>query len=166
MNVFFKQDRNMLFHFLLLTISLLLSSQSLYAETGESGHDHGHHGESDSTLSLNEGEKWKTDAPLRQGMQKINHAFMSLAPAFHNDTLTKPEAVQLAKSINQQVDYLIANCKLEPKADTSLHVLISELLEGASVVSKQPLSMQGMPRIHKALMQYPDYFDHSGWSEN
>ncbi|HBS26019.1 MAG TPA: hypothetical protein DD827_02640 [Gammaproteobacteria bacterium] len=146
---------------------LLLMSCSKEPEiTPEQAHHHGHEhdGHTASTLSLNQGEKWQTDVPLRQGMQSINDAAMSATTDFHHDALTKEDAAELAKHITGQVDYLINNCKLEPQADATLHVLIGDLLGGADVLSKQPLSSQGLPRIIQALQLYPDYFNHENWS--
>ena len=133
----------------------------LYAQTD--AHHHGHDEHAASALSLNQGKKWQTDAPLRKGMQSIKHAAMSAADAFHHDALTKPDAEKLASHINGQVDYLVANCKLEPQADATLHVLIGDLLSGADALSKQPLSSEGLPKIVKVLQIYPDYFEHQGW---
>lgn len=143
-----------------ICLSLLIN-----APAGAAGeHDHGHDAHAASTLSLDHGKKWQTDAPLRKGMMSIKHEAMNAADAFHHDALTKPDAEKLAKHITGQVDYLVENCKLEPQADATLHVLIGDLLSGADALSKQPLSSEGLPRIVKVLQLYPDYFDHQGWS--
>jgi len=138
----------------------------LLAETELTDHQHSHSQDqhADSGLSLNQGEKWKTDAPLRQGMQSINEAAMNAVLAYHNQTLTKMDGEKLAKDINEQVNYLVANCKLEPAADATLHVLIGDLLTAAAEVNKDSLSRQGLPIIIKVLQLYPDYFDHQGWT--
>ena len=146
---------------------LFTNTGSLQAETSMSDHQHSH-GQSEHTasgLSLDHGQKWKTDAPLRQGMQSISDAVMNAVPAYHHDTLTKPDAEQLASHINDQVNYLITNCKLEPGADATLHVLIGDLLTAATRVSNEPLSAQGMPHLVKTLRLYPDYFEHQGWNK-
>lgn len=141
---------------------LLTSTGTLLAETDmtEHQHSHGHADNAISGLSLDNGEKWQTDAPLRQAMQHINSAVMAAVPAYHHETLTKTEAETLAKEITSQVDYIIANCKLEPAADASLHVLIGDLLSAADKASKEPLSAQGMPRLVETLQLYQDYFEH------
>lgn len=140
----------------------LLITMPVMAETSE--HDaHQHEGHAASALSLNQGAKWHSDAPLRQGMQSINDAVINAVPDFHRDALTKPDAEKLASHINKQVEYLVANCKLEPQADAVLHVFIGDLLAGADELAKQPLSMQGLPRIVGVLQQYPNYFDQPGW---
>ncbi len=139
----------------------------MQAETSMADHQHSH-GQSEHTasgLSLDHGQKWKTDVPLRKGMQSISDAVMNSVPAYHHDTLNKADAEQLASHINDQVNYLIANCKLEPGADATLHVLIGELLTAATKVSSEPSSPQGMPHLVKTLQLYPDYFEHQGWNK-
>lgn len=144
----------------------LINTDVLLAETDITDHQHSHSQvqHADSGLSLNHGEKWKTDAPLRQGMQSINEAAMNAIPAYHHQTLTKMDGTKLAKDINEQVNYMVANCKLEPAADATLHVLIGDLLTAAAEVDKDPLSQQGLPNIIKTLQLYPEYFDHQGWT--
>ena len=152
---------------LISSVIFFANTGHLQAETSVSDHQH-NHGQSEHTasgLSLDQGQKWKTDAPLRQGMQSINDAVMKTVPAYHDETLTKTDAEQLARHINDQVNYLIANCKLEPGADATLHVLIGDLLTAATKVENEPLSHQGMPHLVKTLQLYPDYFEHHGWNE-
>lgn len=140
---------------------LLLTAMPTVAQN--SAHQHSDHGA--PALTLNNGQKWQSDGPLRQGMEKINNAVIKAVPAFHQDTLTKFDAEQLANEINQQVEYLVQNCKLSPQADAVLHVIIADLVAGANVLTTHPLSMQGLPRIVGALQQYPKYFEQPQWHE-
>ena len=89
-------------------------------------HGHGHDHEAGGGLQLNAGQKWQTDQPLREGMERIRGLVIAASPA---GSASDMEA--LANGIQQQVDYLIANCNLQPAADETLHVMISDLLEGA-----------------------------------
>lgn len=147
-----------------VSLSLFFSAP-LKAETGaDEMHDHGHDEHAASALSLDHGKKWQTDAPLRKGMMSIRHEAMNAADAFHQHALSQSQADSLAKHIHAQVEYLVENCKLEPQADATLHVLIGDLLAGAGALAEQPLSNQGLPRIIKALQLYPDYFEHPGWA--
>lgn len=155
---------NPLKKFMMLLVSASLSlaiSAPLRAQT-EHGHAHGHD-EHAAALTLDQGRRWQTDAPLRTGMQSIRDAVMRLVPAFHHGALTSGDAEALARHVNDQVTYLVNNCKLEPKADATLHVLIGELLSAADTLTRAPLSAQGLPRMVKVLQLYPDYFDHQGW---
>jgi len=150
---------------LLCSFFIFFNSGTLLAETNAIDHQHSHEDHASSGLSLDHGNKWKTDAPLRLGMQSINDAVMKAAPAYHNEMLTKKDANKLSRQINDQVNYLIENCKLEPGADATLHVLIGDFLTGAVTLSNEPLSPQGLPHIVKALQLYPDYFEHERWNK-
>ena len=144
----------------LCVVSAALLAQ---APTGHEAHHDHHHDKHAAELSLDHGKKWQTDAPLRQGMQRIRDAALQAVPAFHQDRFSQTDAAKLAAHIRAQVDYLVEHCKLEPRADASLHALIGELLLGADTLEREPLSMQGLPGIIQTLRVYPDYFDHPGW---
>ena len=148
---------------LLSAISLTVACP-LKAENSRVNHHH-HNEQAMPVLKLDQGKKWSIDEPLRQGMESINAAVKNTVGAFHSNALTSQDANKLSKHINDQVSFLISNCKLTPQADETLHVLISDLLSGADKLSKQPLSNQGLPVIVKALHFYPKYFEHSDWKQ-
>lgn len=146
-------------------LALALGGSLLVAPPVHAQHEHEHEHEAHATtgLSLNDGARWATDEPLRTGMQRIRDA---AAPAIHAGphSLSKEAATTLAAAVREQVNYLVANCKLEPKADAVLHVLIAELLGGAEALERDPHAEGGLPRIEQALRQYPEYFEHAGWA--
>lgn len=122
-------------------------------------HGHGHSHGAVSRLQLNIGQKWETDQPLREGMERIRGLVTAA-----NAPGSPSEMQALANGIQQQVDYLIANCKLPPAADETLHVMIADLLQGAELVTKKNDPTRGIATMRRALETYPKYFDHAGWS--
>lgn len=65
-----------------------------------------------------------------------------------------------------QVSYMVTNCKLEPKADAQLHVLIGEMMKGAEVMEgKQPgvQKTTGLVAVARAVNAYGEHFSHPGW---
>jgi hypothetical protein len=134
---------------LISSFVILANAASLRAEMDITGNLHSHEQNENVTseLSLDHGKKWQTDAPLCQGMQSINDAVMRAVPAYHQATFTETDADELAREINGQVNYLVINCKLEPGADATLHVLIGDLLTGVAEISNNPLSSQGVPHL-------------------
>ncbi|MCA1804930.1 MAG: hypothetical protein LC646_06250, partial [Xanthomonadaceae bacterium] len=116
-------------------------------------------------LVLNEGERWTTDAALREGMERVHATFVEVLPAYQRGEFTPEAATDTARAIDDHVAFLVENCKLEPAADAVLHVLVGELLQGAEALRQAPQSGEGLPRIHAALRDYPRYFDHPGWEE-
>lgn len=128
---------------------------------GPAEHDHGQHGMPE--LGLNDGKRWATDAPLRQGLERIRDGVAPIVAASTARPLTKDEATALSGAIKDQVQFLVENCKLEPRADAALHVLLNDFLQGADALAADPASKAGIKRVVKALNLYPQYFDHQGW---
>ena len=117
----------------------------------------------DAALMLDHGKPWATDTPLRQGMSQIRDAVQSATPEFQKGKLSRARAKVLAKSIETSVNFMLTNCKLEPEADASLHVILVQLLSAANEVKLDPQTKNGMPRMHEVLGKYPLYFDQPGW---
>lgn len=113
--------------------------------------------------SLNDGRRWETDLPLRTGMQRIRDAVDQAFVAYADNRLTSAETKALSATVQENVNYLIANCKLPPKVDAMLHVLITELLSAAAHVGEKHADREGWERMGQALRRYSEYFDHPGW---
>lgn len=118
-------------------------------------HDHDHGSSAPARLSLKDGKKWPSDATLRQGMERIRAAATQnpqLAPA------------QMAAQVNEQIAYLVSNCKLDKETDAMLHLVLADLIAGADMLRERPAAREeGMARITKALRDYAGHFEHPGW---
>lgn len=157
-------------HFILLALAFAAvgATTGLRASGHAHEHEHAQEGAEDTTrhapghgqLRLDDGKPWATDAPLREGMARIRDA-VALADA--QAPLTAVPAAALAQAVEDQVAYLVANCKLEPAADATLHVLIARMLSAAAAVRRDPASADGLPRLREALDDYPRHFEHPGW---
>jgi hypothetical protein len=130
---------------------------------GKHGDAHAHHGAATTALSLNNGKRWETDAPLRTGMQRIRETASPALAAHARRALTPADAKALSASIQENVNYLMQNCKLEPKADAALHVLITDMLQGGAMLAADPSSAEGAALVGNSLRRYPEFFDHPGW---
>ena len=111
------------------------------------------------------GGNWPTDAALRQGMQAVHAALAQALPAFERGELTAPAANALAGVVTSQVQFLLANCKLEPQADAQLHIVIGQMMSAAEAMVGDAASVDGVPRLHQAVQLYGDYFEHPGLHE-
>lgn len=148
-----------------LVIVLVESSYLIWSHLQEGhrhAHDHGDHGT--LALTLNNGQRWETDAPLRLGMQRIRDAVAPAVAGPARLTLDQQQANILSNAVQENVAYLIQNCKLEPAADANLHFLITELVTGAALVAADPRSEEGAMKLTHALAEYPRYFNHPNWS--
>ncbi len=147
---------------IVLTVAAASGQAALAAE------EHHHHGESAAAaqkLELNAGKKWATDAALRQSMDEINQAMAKALPLIHKDRFGDADYAALATTINQKVGYAVENCKLEPKADAMLHLVIAELMAGAEIMNGKTSATRhdGAVRVRQALQSYGKYFQHPNW---
>ncbi|MBK7251880.1 MAG: hypothetical protein IPI06_13710 [Gammaproteobacteria bacterium] len=109
-----------------------------------------------------DGRRWSIDEPLHTGMRRIRDAVAPYTGASPKQ-LSADEGRALAATIRAQVQFLVENCKLNPKADATLHALIGDLLAGAQGLEADPAALDGVPLIVEALGQYPRYFDDPRW---
>ena len=117
------------------------------------------------TLKLDNGRNWSTDAPLRQGMSVIRNAVAADHQSIHSDNETAAQYNALATKIDGQIAYIVKNCKLAPKADAQLHVVLAEIAAGSDLMkgADKAKRNEGVAKIVRALGTYPQYFDHPGW---
>ncbi|TCS71548.1 hypothetical protein EDC61_10994 [Sulfuritortus calidifontis] len=144
----------------LCLIALLVAS--LPSVAAEHRHDHG---AAPQQLQLDAGKPWAIDAPLRQAMDNINGAMKQAIPRIHSNRFTNEDYRKLGEAVDKEIAYAVANCKLEPKADAMLHLVIAELSAGAEAMQgKGRLSPHaGAVKVIEALHAYGRFFQHPGW---
>lgn len=142
---------------------LLLSLFALAPLQAAERHDH--HGHGPAQLSLDHGKKWASDAPLRQRMEELRASFAEHAHAIHKGSLPTASYKSLGEKTEAEIAGIVAECKLAPKADAMLHLIIADMLAGADLMTGktagQPAS--GAQRVMAALNQYGRHFEHPGW---
>lgn len=142
-----------------LALGLALSGPALAATE----HAHGGHGGAALELTLNNGQKWPTDEPLRRGMGEMRAAMETSLGRIHAGQFTSADYVALADRLQQQVDYITANCKLPEEADAQLHLVLAELLEGMDAMRDGTDRLNGALRAVVALEAYGRHFEHPDW---
>lgn len=149
----------------ILTIGALTCLTGL-SSAGTHSHEHGHESAKPPQLMLNNGKKWATDAPLRTGMTRIRSTLNAKLKSIRDGTLSNDETRSLSQAILKETGFIFQNCKLTPKADAVLHVILSQIIEGANALDapvKKADSLRASDQIAKALNEYGQYFDHNGW---
>ena len=68
---------------------------------------------------------------------------------------------QVTFSEQEQVDFVVANCKLPEEADAQLHVVLAEILEGVDTMRAGADRLGGARRVVRALEAYGRHFDHA-----
>ena len=148
------------------TLPLLLA-MALAAPMGAfaaDAHDHGK--AAPHKLELNAGKKWSTDDALRQGMTTIHASVSQTLPAAHSGKAKASDYDAFGQTVSAQIAYIVENCKLDPKADAQLHIVIGEILGGVDAAQGKEgdkARAAGVVKIAQALNAYGRHFDHSGW---
>ena len=96
-------------------------------------------------------------------MSEIRVAMVQSLTAIHNSVFTPAQYEALATRIQTQIDYVVGNCKLPEQADQQLHLVLEQIIDGAAEMKSAASRKQGAIKIVRALAQYGEYFDHSGW---
>jgi hypothetical protein len=126
-------------------------------------HSHGASAEAPAhAITLDNGRRWQTDAPLREGMAEIRSALVKKHPG---GGTSAAQYAALGATIEKNVVSIVANCKLSPEADRNLHVVVAELVSAADdLQGKSPANpAEGLHKAVRAVNLYGRYFDHPGW---
>jgi hypothetical protein len=144
---------------LMLLLALALPAA---AHDHDHAHDHAHQAGTAATATAAV-QRWNTDAPLREGMGRIRHAVDALQHYEHGH-IGPEQAVQLAAGIERDVGFIVAHCKLEPRADAALHPILGALMHGAQALKAKPTELAAIPPMRSALHDYARQFDDPGVS--
>lgn len=141
-----------------MLLSIVFAAGPGMSAVAAESHDHG----LSATLRLDNGKKWQTDAPLRQGMTGMHAAMAkSLAP-IHKNKFSQKQYEALAAELQKQIDYVTAECKLPEEADQQLHIVLEQIIDAIAEM-KTPKGRDAAVRVAQALDLYGKHFDHAGW---
>lgn len=149
-----------------LPVFLLIAAALAAPLTTLAASDSHDHGAAKHKIELNAGKKWATDDPLRQGMNGIKTVATTTLPAAHAGKATDADYDKFGKEVTAQVTYIVQNCKLDPKADEQLHVVIGDIIAGVEAAEGKQQGKKrasGVVKVVQALNTYGKYFDHPGW---
>ena len=104
------------------------------------------------------GTLWPTDEPLRAGMSRIESAVNSAGVM---RPLSRERAGMLARTVEENVTYIVRNCKLPPEPDAALHVLIGRLMTAAGELASDATSEAALVQLTDVLRDYHGTFDHA-----
>lgn len=155
-----KQKTPSVLHAFLFIAGLSLSAAGLAAPV----HKHDAHADNaaPSNLQLNAGKKWATDEPLRKSMESIRQSVEASLHQIHENRLAPAGYGALARKVEGEVGNIVSNCKLEPKADAQLHLIVADLLAGSEQMAgkvKKIKRQDGAVKVIGALEKYATYFD-------
>lgn len=146
---------------LMLTVAL---SSPLAALATTDAHDHGK--SAPHKLELNAGKKWGTDDALRQAMSTIHQTVSQTLPTAHSGKAKVADYETFGKDVTAQITYIVENCKLDPKADEQLHIIVADMMSGVEAAEGKEGEKKraaGVVKVAQAANAYGKHFDHAGW---
>ena len=100
-------------------------------------------------------ETWTPDAALLEGMSRVRAAVVGL------EAQPPPEqavVVTRAAEIDAAIQYMFANCKLDPKPDAALHGILAQLIAGTNALQANPADPSAVADMRAALENYERLF--------
>lgn len=146
--------------------TLAIAAAAWSAVPAYAADDHRHDAATPTNLSLDQGRKWPTDDALRNGMGRIRGIVEPQLGAAHAGKLQPAQYRELATKVQTEVGSIVANCKLEPKADAMLHLVIAQLGAGSDAMAGKDAKrrpVQGLGQVVQAVNDYGRYFDDPGF---
>ena len=146
-----------------LMLALALSSP-LAVLAASDAHDHGK--SAPHKLELNAGKKWGTDDALRQAMSTIHQTVSQTLPTAHSGKAKVADYEAFGKDVTAQITYIVENCKLDPKADEQLHIIVADMMSGVEAAEGKEGEKKraaGVVKVAQAANAYGKHFDHAGW---
>jgi hypothetical protein len=147
----------------LLVVGLASFAGGAFATTPHS--DDGH-GAGLQELRLDQGKRWPTDEPLRQGMSDIRAAMATAFPQIHMRQFTSAQYGALAARLQEGVDHIVGNCRLPEEADAQLHVVLMQIVDGTEAMMSGSDRLGGGMRVIQAIEAYGRHFDHPDWGKS
>ncbi|MDD4974843.1 MAG: hypothetical protein PHY93_10865 [Bacteriovorax sp.] len=139
---------------------LVLTFLSLFLGNAFAEDVHQHHNKT-KFLSLNEGKKWEIDKTMKENMEAIYAKFKKLNELTSSKKVTEKDYAELSNLISDSAQKIANNCKMEPKADETFHVVLGNLLAVSEDLKNQKKIKQATEKLSHALKVYSEYFNHS-----
>lgn len=91
---------------------------------------HHHHGDDEvlTMLVLNDGAKWPVDTVLSEAMLRLRAQLLTHLDDIHHKRFTASQYQQFSQMLQQEVNHIVANCKLTPEADAQFHLVLAAMM--------------------------------------
>jgi hypothetical protein len=106
--------------------------------------------------------RWVADASLHTGMLRVRKAAAALEHLEHGH-LDAGQVRALADEIRAAVNFMFANCRLDPEPDAALHPLLARLLAASNALRDKPTDAAPLAELRAVLARYPQVFEDSDW---
>lgn len=135
-----------------LALLVTLSGNSFATENKD------HHQTSES-LSLNHGKRWEADKVMKENMQAIHDKLKTTNELIKANKIKQNDYLALSDLISSSAQSIATNCKMEPKADATFHVILEELFSITESLKDPKKAKDSINHLTHALKTYSKYFN-------
>ena len=124
-----------------------------------SEHKKHHHDDASKSMSLNNGKKWEVDAIMRKNMLAIHEKLEKTKELIKTNKIKKNDYSELSEVISTSAQSIATNCKMEPKADSTFHVILEDLFSLSESLKESNKTKDSIKHLTHAFEKYSKYFN-------
>lgn len=140
-----------------LTVMVLFSF--ILGSSFASEHKKHHHEDVSQSMSLNDGKKWEVDPIMRKNMLAIHEKLEKTKELIKTNKIKKNDYSELSEVISTSAQSIATNCKMEPKADSTFHVILEDLFSLSESFKETEKTKDSIKHLTHALIKYSKYFN-------
>lgn len=133
----------------------------MHGDTHQAADEHANHAAA-VALPTPPATPWPSDAPLRDGMRRMQRAVDALGHA-ERGHLDATQTSAAAQQVQDAANFMFANCKLAPEPDAALHGVLATLMSGAAAIKANPADTSPAASMRDAVALYPRMFEDTTW---
>ena len=109
------------------------------------------------------GVRWRADAPLARGMQRVRAATQALSHGAHG-RLDSAQVRAIVGELDAAVQGMFAQCRLASEPDAALHPLLARVVMAGARLADGRFDAQALAELEAVLARYPLLFEDAAWS--
>ncbi len=120
-----------------------------------------HHEDTSRVMSLNDGKKWEVDPIMSKNMQAIHEKLEKTKELIKTNKIKQNDYSELSDVISTSAQSIATNCKMEPKADSTFHIILEDLFSLSESLKETKKTKDSIKHLTHALKKYSKYFNQS-----
>lgn len=142
-------------------ITVIVLFSFILGSSSASEHKKHHHEDVSQSMSLNDGKKWEVDPIMRKNMLAIYEKLENTKELIKTNKIKQNDYSELSDVISNSAQSIATNCKMEPKADSTFHVILEDLFSLSESLKETKKTKDSIKHLTHALNKYSKYFNQS-----
>ncbi len=135
-------------------ITVIVLFSFILGSSSASEHKKHHHEDVSQSMSLNDGKKWEVDPIMRKNMLAIYEKLEKTKELIKTNKIKKDDYSKLSDVISTSAQSIATNCKMEPKADSTFHVILEDLFSLSESLKESNKTKDSIKHLTHAFEKY------------